>query len=86
MDPELLKYAGQLGVGGVIALSVILLWRKDVKELFDKNREDRERSEKRITDLGSDFKDVIEKGTEVQSRLCVLLETQNRQNGARRGE
>ena len=29
MDPELLKYIGSLGVGGVIALCIFLIYRQD---------------------------------------------------------
>lgn len=59
---ELLKTLAQYGAGGVIAGIMIYFYRQDRKD-----------SESRLTALGSEFRQVVEKNTEAITTLTVTL-------------
>lgn len=63
MEAQLTQILSSLGVGG--ALAALIFWYY---------REDRKRSEDRISELGRDFKQTVEGNTAVMTKLTVLIE------------
>jgi hypothetical protein len=61
MDPQFIALFQSAGPVGAVALVFYIIWQK---------------SEVRYAELAKGFRDIVEKNTEVNTRLCMLIETQ----------
>ena len=63
-----------LGMGGAIAVFVILVWRQDRKGWANQYQEDRKASEARFAALAADFRTIVQDNTMALTKLVDRLD------------
>jgi hypothetical protein len=70
MDPELMKFAASLGVGGILAFGIFLVYRKDIASYAEQLKQHLEIERGRSDILIR----VVSANTDVNAKLCEKLD------------
>jgi len=74
---EIIKIAGSLGVGALLAVIIFMMYRKDRKNAEEQLRQDRIFMEDRMDKIINRDQDTREANTKVNTELVTLLQRMN---------